>query len=299
MRPVPRRDGPAPSNLDRTRRVVRPWVVLLAAGEGRGFGDFSIRMSGRNIPKQFWSLGSQGGMLDWAMARAARIAPPERVLAISRIDHGRWTRAPFRNLPPDRIVLQPSDRGTAPGVLLALMLLGRLDPNAVVVLLPCDHHVEAEGLLTEAIGAATRLASRREVILALGARAGLSGPGGPWLVPQELASTGITVARRSALIGLFAATVPDLVADCVTWATDWISGRGSLRPLYETIPPRDFNRQVLYKAPTALAVAEIPHCGFADLGTPAKFARFLRSQSTPSSPVHARRHETTGARASA
>jgi mannose-1-phosphate guanylyltransferase len=299
-RPAPRRRVAVPSNADRARRAVRPWTILLAAGEGREFGDFSIRMSGKNIPKQFWSLGGQGGMLDWALARAGRLSPAERTIAISRAGHLRWAAPALRGLPAGNVLMQPLDRGTAPGILLSLMLLGRLDPDAVVVLLPCDHHVEGEGMLAEAIAAATGIAARRsDLIVVLGAPSLAGAAESPWLVPGALASTGITIARRSTLIALFTATVPDLVADCVTFGVDWMDGRASLRSLYDGIPPRDFNRQVLYAAPTSLAVAEIPPCGFTDLGSPAKLAKFLRDQATPLRPAFLRRALSSTARASA
>jgi hypothetical protein len=121
----------------------------------------------------------------------------------------------------------------------------------------------------------------------------------PWLVPQALVSTGIAVARRSTLVTLFTATVPDLVADCVTWGVDWMDGRGSLRSLYELIPSRDFNRQVLYKAPTSLAIAEIPACGWTDLGSPAKLRGFLRGQTAPAGAASFRQVPTPTVRASA
>ncbi|HEX4826136.1 MAG TPA: hypothetical protein VFV19_17690 [Candidatus Polarisedimenticolaceae bacterium] len=299
-RPVPRRRWAALPSLERTKRSDHPWTLLLASGEGRGFGDFSIRLSGKNIPKQFWSLDGSGGMLDWAVARAARISPPDRTLAIVRTEHLRWSECALRAVPTANVILEPADRGTAPGILLALMHLGHLEPDATVVLLPCDHHVEGEGMLAEAMGAAAAVAERRpELVVVLGAAAHTRVPGCPWLVPGALASTGIAVAKRSALIALFTATVPDLVADCVTWSIDGERSRSALRSLYETIPTRDFNRQVLYKAPTSLAVAEIPSCGFTDLGSPGKLSRFLRAQTEPATPDFLRRSLGSTTRVSA
>jgi len=237
-------------------------------------------------------------MLDWAVARAARLSPPERTLAVVRAEHLRWSERALRGVPGRNLVLEPADRGTAPGIMLALMQLGRVDPDATVVLLPCDHHVEGEGILAETIVAAAGVATvRPELVVVLGTPAATRIPGCPWLVPGTLASTGIAVAKRSALIALFTATVPDLVADCVTWWS--LEGGRSRGSLYDLIPRRDFNRQVLYKAPTSLAFAEIPSCGFTDLGSPAKLARFLRAQAEPAMPAFLRHALPPTARVSA
>src|SRR5262249_46538186 len=94
------------------------WVILLAAGEGHAPGAFSIRMVGDPIPKQFWSLDGRGGMLGWALARAARITPADHIGAITRSEHSRWTSLRMRELVPENVVVEPADRGTAPGILL-------------------------------------------------------------------------------------------------------------------------------------------------------------------------------------
>jgi len=52
----------------------------------------------------------------------------------------------------------------------------------------------------------------------------------------------------------------------------------SMRKLYETLLPRDFEREVLDKATGSLAVAKVPPCGWTDLGTPEKLRGFLRDR---------------------
>ena len=166
------------------------WAILLAAGEGHAQGDFSIRMFGDPIPKQFWSLDGRGGMLGWALARAARITPAEHIGAITRAEHARWTSVRMREIPKTNIVVEPTDRGTAPGILLALIKIGQIDPEAVVVLLPCDHHVEAERLLSDAIvSAAGQAASRPDQVVLFGASPEGQRPEGSWIVPKRTGET--------------------------------------------------------------------------------------------------------------
>jgi len=286
------------------------WAVLLAAGEGRDYGDFCIRMFGASVPKHFWSLDGTGGMMGWALARARRLVPRERVVAITRRDHARWAAPRFRDLAGENVLVEPAERGSAPGLFLALMKITQADPEAVVVLLPCDHHVEEERRLSDAILDATRLASARpDRIVLLGAGADARGSecawiiprvpgvsrGGPWDVGCVLSqndlpatdrlardgafvSTGIVVATGAALVAQFAATVPDVVRECVKHMIESRDERESLSALYEALSPRDFHREVLGGAASSLTVTRIPACGWTDLGTPAKLRDFLRDR---------------------
>ena len=286
------------------------WVVLLAAGEGRAHGDFSIRMFGDPIPKQFWSLDGRGGMLGWAMMRAARITRTERVGAITRAEHARWTALRMREIPAANVVIEPSDRGTAPGILLALIKIGQIDPDAVVVLLPCDHHVDAERLLVDAILSAAGVAiARPEQIVLFGSPSDGTGPERSWIVPKRgngtsewvrevaclvaqrdvlatdrlieggaLVNTGIAVGTAATFLALFTSTVPDLVCDCAQWMVECDNERDSMRNLYDSLLPRDFDREVLDKANGSLTVAKVPPCGWTDLGTPEKLRGFLRDR---------------------
>jgi mannose-1-phosphate guanylyltransferase len=285
-------------------------VILLTAGEGRGFGDFSVRMFGDPIPKQFWSLDGRGGMLGWALARAARIAAAERIGAITRSEHARWTTLHMGEVPANNIVVEPSDRGTAPGILLALIKIGQIDPEAVIVLLPCDHHVEAERLLADAITSAAGVAAARpDQVVLFGAPPDGVGPECSWIIPKRsggrtgwvrdvaclveqrdvrstdrlvetgaLVNTGIAVGAAATFLALFTATVPDLVCDCAQWIVESENERDSMRGLYESLLPRDFDREVLDKAAGSLAVAMVPPCGWTDLGTPEKLRGFLRDR---------------------
>jgi mannose-1-phosphate guanylyltransferase len=191
------------------------------------------------------------------------------------------------------------------------MKITQADPEAVVVLLPCDHHVEEERRLADAIADAARLAQARpDRIVLLGAsgdargsecawiipRSGGLTRGGPWdvgcvvshgelpaterLATREGAfvSTGIVVATGAALVAQYAATVPDLVRECVKHMIESRDERESLKALYEALVPRDLHREVLGGSPASLTVARIPACGWTDLGTPAKLQDFLRDR---------------------
>jgi hypothetical protein len=81
---------------------------------------------------------TQGSILDpdreiEALDLARRLAPPDRVLPVFTTPPGK--RAPYFD---GERILQPYHRGSAAEVLLALHRIERVDPDAVVVVLPAD-----------------------------------------------------------------------------------------------------------------------------------------------------------------
>ena len=71
---------------------------------------------------------------------------------------------------PGPHVTQPADRGTAAAVLLPLTAIYERDPEAAVMIFPCDHFVYPEGRFLEYVVATYRLCRRfRQSLVVLGA----------------------------------------------------------------------------------------------------------------------------------
>jgi mannose-1-phosphate guanylyltransferase len=78
-------------------------------------------------------------------------------------------------------------------------------------------------------------------------------------------------ARGAALLRLYERYLPELipvVADHVR--TDRAGSGGRPTAPYEGMPPRDVSRDLLTPAVVHLRVVRVPHCGWSDLGTPAR-----------------------------
>jgi mannose-1-phosphate guanylyltransferase len=308
-------EPPRSAALRRVRDRVDPrhlWAILLASGEGTDFGDFSVQRFGIDVPKHLWSLDGTGGMTSWALARATRLVTRDHVVAITRAEHERWAGPRFRDLSPANVLVEPIDRGSAPGLLLALLRITQVDPEAVVVVLPCDHHVEEERKLADAVlDIAAAVARHPERIVLLGAPGEGHGDACAWVIPKSpraprggpwevgcilnkrdlpatdrlarggaFVATGILVAPAAALVGRFAATVPDLMRDGVRWMIEASDEGEGLASLYRCLAPRDFTREVLGGSPGHLGVARIPTCGWTDLGSPADLREFLHGRKT-------------------
>ena len=284
------------------------WAIVLAAGEGRRLRGLTTTRSGLAIPKQFCSLEHGPSLLQDAIERAAGSADRRRICAVVAARHQRWWRGQLSGLPPQNIIVQPENRGTASGVLLPLLtILGR-DPQARVVLLPSDHHVRDEWQLGQALrrAAAPPEADRPEVLL-LGLEPRSADPQLGYIVPRRdpgrahhgvqrfvekpdparaaalvdqgaLWNTFIIAADGAALVRLFERRCPDILA-AMRAALESAAGAAQvnarLAGLYPLLPELDFSRGVLEGQEPHLRVLPVPECGWSDLGTPDRVAEAL------------------------
>lgn len=111
--------------------------VLLAGGVGSRFWPVSRALR----PKQLLDLFGEGPMLRRTFERVADLAPPERTIVVTSGSLAPAVRALLPEVPPDRILAEPSGKNTAPAIAWAATVARRLDPDATLMVLPADHHI--------------------------------------------------------------------------------------------------------------------------------------------------------------
>ena len=160
------------------------YTIILAAGEGTRVRNLTRNADGVCVPKQFSVVDGHRTMLHWALSRATRLVPKERVVVVVASEHERWWRQDLAGLPPENIVIQPRNRGTAAGLLLPFLEVLQRDPQAQVLVLPSDHHVENEETLQLAIlEALTAVHLGRSRVVLLGAFPQEADTEYGWIVP--------------------------------------------------------------------------------------------------------------------
>jgi len=132
------------------------WALILAAGDGSRLRALTTRPCGTSVPKQFCSLRGGRSLLEDAVDRARGVVDPERICTIVAHQHRQWWSGidALAPLAADNIVVQPRNRGTAIGLLYALMHILARDPDARVLVLPADHYVREEATLRHSLRAA-------------------------------------------------------------------------------------------------------------------------------------------------
>ena len=123
----------------------------MAGGDGTRLKELTTTPSGRTIPKQFCSFHGESSLLEDAIGRAAKVAMPQYICSVVAAKHRRWWPDSLRALPQQNVLVQPCNRGTAHGILFALLQIQMRAPDSIVLMLPADHYVGDEATLARAL----------------------------------------------------------------------------------------------------------------------------------------------------
>jgi mannose-1-phosphate guanylyltransferase len=238
------------------------------------------------------------------LRRAATVTSLDRVGALITAPADQWRQSSLRELGIRNLFVQPSQRGTAYEVLLALLLLEiRVSPSTAVLFLPTDNIVNDEEVMTNSLMTmAEWIADEPGSVFLLGAV-----PQGPhdqlgYIVPwldAMLMPTGVYEfverpdvhrARKlinagglwntfifggsvASLIRLFCPIFDDTIAD-LRAALQSERIEPNLARCYDRLTPVDFSRDLLARQTDNLRVLRLLRCGWWPLKSP-----------TPSPPV--------------
>jgi len=277
------------------------WAVVLAAGDGKRLAGLTTDHRGRHVPKQFCSIHGGPSLFGLALARARALVPPDRVCAVMAKAHEHWWKPMAEELQSGNLIVQPRNRGTGNGVLLALSHILKRDPQARLIFLPADHHVLSESTLVQAmLSALADMPTKSREIFLLGIEPDDADPELGYIIPQKtskndvqgvrhfvekpsravagklleeggLWNSGVFAAAGDRLLELFQARYPANVLgikSSLDKMADPISPSWTLGNLYERIAEVDFSRHVLQFHVGDLRVVPVPHCGWTDLGSP-------------------------------
>jgi mannose-1-phosphate guanylyltransferase len=283
------------------------WTVVLAAGDGVRMRRLTQALHGCAIPKQYAAIQGNRSLLQATLSRTSAWSEPDHIVVVvaeGYEDIARTQLAPFGDI---EIVVQPQNRGTAPGVLLPIAHVLRRDPAATVVVTPCDHYFRDEELLSHTVERAEAVARSGGPIVLVGAVPGYAETQYGWIVAEGnrvkrfIEKPTAEVARRlfetGALWNTFLMVGPaarfwELGRRRLPRATALLEkyrraiGRPGARELlteiYAEMQSADFCRDILEKA-DSLHVARLPQCGWSDWGTPERVLESLAG-----TPEHAR-----------
>jgi mannose-1-phosphate guanylyltransferase len=271
------------------------WSVVLAGGSGHRLSNLAREAGTGHVPKQYCSLVGGPTLLDSTLERAARHAGECRVLVVVAAEHERWWRASQVQWDGIGFVVQPEDRGTVAGLYLALDTIRRIDPEAVVLVLPADHHVDDEPKLSTAIEAAIERVAVHGAIALIGAEPEAADGELGWIVPAragELISrvrefwerpgaAAADLRRRGGVVATFvmAGRLRDWISTVRRRAPEVARAFARFRTggSYAEIPRRDLSRHLLQRSIGSLRVVRLPPCGWSDLGAPARLERVVGS----------------------
>jgi mannose-1-phosphate guanylyltransferase len=290
-----------------------PWALILAGGDGMRLRTLTRQISGDARPKQFCALLDGETLLERTRRRVGLLSRDDcQVVVVTR------THEPFyvgltRDLAPGRLVVQPSNRGTAPGLLYPLLRIAELAGDVPLAVLPSDHYIDDDVVFMDAVRRALRTATARPgLVVLLGIEASTPETEYGWIEPAprplpidgepvfpvlrfwekpapELARTlfvreclwnsFVMVGRVAAFIDLIAAGVPALrqAFEPIRRALGSPRESAVTERIYAGIPEVDFSERVLVPAAGRVGVARVKGVDWSDLGSPERVLARLAS----------------------
>jgi mannose-1-phosphate guanylyltransferase len=149
-----------------------PWALLLAGGDGRRLRPLTRQIAGDPRPKQFCAIFDGETLLDRTRRRADLFTRGDQHVVVVSREHEPYYSGLITQLAPDRLVVQPRNAGTAPGILYPMLRIRELAGNVPVAIFPSDHYVSDDGAFVTAVAHAAAVAGARpDLIVLLGVEA--------------------------------------------------------------------------------------------------------------------------------
>jgi len=282
------------------------WGLILAGGDGKRLLPLTRRIAGDDRPNQFCAVLDNETLLHQTQRRVSRLVQPWRTLLVLTSQHEPFFADEVAGLPSSRLLIQPSNQGTAPAILYSLMRLREMDPKALVAFFPSDHHFSDDEAFVGHIDSAYAVAaSQSDVVILLGippetpeVEYGWIEPGVPlghpvpesvtrvsrfWEKPSgtlasQLMERGclwnsfVMVGYVHAFLNLVRRTLPSLlgVFEAIRRSLFTAYEKAAVWDLYSGIRSTNFSQHVLSAQPNSLAVLRATGLGWSDLGEPGR-----------------------------
>jgi len=284
------------------------WTLALAGGEGMRLTDYVQRRFGRRIPKQYCSLLGSRSMLQHTLGRLNQITPAARTLTVIGTAHAEVAQPQLAGL-CDHVFRQPASRDTGLALYVALAMIKRWTPNALVTITPTDHYVAPAARYIDQVRSAQGVARQmRDKVIILGVRPTEPDPELGYLtlgaslidVPSvrslagfvekpsaaaaqalidrgALWNTMVTCGTVDALWDLGRATEPQLldILDSLVPLIGTPDEDDALDHIYRAYLPVSFSRDMLERAPGRLAAIALDGVEWSDWGRPERIETVL------------------------
>jgi mannose-1-phosphate guanylyltransferase len=284
------------------------WTLALAGGEGVRLAEYVERRFGRRIPKQYCRLLGDRSMLEHTLDRLNCLTPASRTMTVIGTEHADLATPQLAGRSA-HVFRQPAARDTGMALYVALAMIKRWTPNALVTITPTDHYVAPATKYIEQVRAARGVAARmRDRVVILGASPSEPDPELGYLalgdrlvdVPEvrsvsgfvekpsvqlaeklrdqgALWNTMVTCATVDALWELGRAAEPQLIdiLDSFVPLVGTPDEQDALEYIYRAYLPVSFSRDILERATGSLCAMELDGVEWSDWGRPERIETVL------------------------
>ena len=285
------------------------WGVVLSGGEGVRLKTLARRICGDERPKQYVPIFGNRTLLRQTLDRVALRIRSSQTAVVTLRSHSRFFVEQWAGSEPPRVLMQPTDRGTAAGILFPIHWVARQDPDAIVAVFPSDHFVSEPATfmaLVARIAAWVREHPARLVLLGapptspevdygwieLGRPLDSTDDRQMWEVRRFWEKPSVERARLCLAAGCLWNTlvlvgtatmflraareaIPEVCERLARAVPFFDTDAEAWAQAYALIPRADFSRAILEPCPPFLAVAAVPRRMWSDLGSPRRVFEIL------------------------
>lgn len=139
-------------------------AVIMAGGAGERFWPYSRRTQ----PKQLLPLVDNKTMLEHILEIILPIFPVENIYIAANKMVGEAIKSRLSQLPRENVLCEPVSKNTAPCLALAMGVISKKDPDAVVGIFTADHFIRKAQNFRKNVKTALKCAESRGSIVTLG-----------------------------------------------------------------------------------------------------------------------------------
>lgn len=140
------------------------FAVIMAGGVGTRFWPRSRERS----PKQFLEILGGGTMIENTLSRLKPLVDQNKVFVVTNRIQADIVRQLVPEMPSSNVLAEPIGRNTAACVGLSALWINRVDPDALMVVLPADHIVQNTEEFLRILQLALRVAQEKDALVTIG-----------------------------------------------------------------------------------------------------------------------------------
>jgi len=172
------------------------WVIVLSGGEGERLRAMTERWLGTHRPKQYCTFVGSRTMLEHTLDRAVQLVGADRVVTVIGRGHRGFVD---ESAMPGKVIEQPVNLDTAPGIFLGMAYVEAHEPDATAVIFPSDHFIAPEKRFLQHADRAALMAERlANRLVLLGAYPDCPEPEYGWIEPGSSAGSWSWSSRQVA-----------------------------------------------------------------------------------------------------
>lgn len=286
-------------------------AIILAGGEGARLRSFTRTLAGKEIPKQFCRLIGNSTLLEQTRRRVALSVDPARTFFAVTRAQSLFYEELLADVPAERMVVQPSNRGTAPAILYSMMRVAEACPNSSLAVFPSDHYIDSDERFMAHVDEAFDAVEREpNLMVLLGISPNSPEPSYGWIepgvrldatlghlfsvrrfaekpTPEEAArmigrgglwNSFVMVAKTRRLLQLADRALDALASSmsAIRPSMYTVFEGAAIERLYLRIPPMNFSHEVLARFPEELATIPVFGVDWSDIGEPKRLAALFK-----------------------